>query len=398
MSVNKSYILIIFTLVSLCFSTFSQAQKSKAQLQQEKQDNLRKIEEAKKILSQTTNKKQNTLGQLAALNQRIKAQEGLITSIRGELTLLSEEIEETNLIIAALEEDLKNLKKEYASMVYAAHKANQGFNRLTFIFSSKSFNQFFMRLKYMEQYGKARRTQAQQINRVQRTLTDQITIIESKRSEKNILLAEQIKENRSLANLRENQSSLVSNLQKQEKQLKKDLEDRENAVAKLDKLINDIIKEEIAKAKAAEKSTSEAANTLASGFVENKTKLPWPVSGFVSKKFGRQPHPVLKGITENNTGINIQTKENEKVKAIFNGQVTMVAFVPLLGNTVVVSHGDYFTVYAGLKEVLVKKGQSVTTGQELGDILTNKDGVSELKFEVRKSVTALDPQQWLNRN
>lgn len=398
MSVNKKYILIIFTLITFCISTNSQAQKSKAQLQHEKQENLRKIEEAKKILSQTTNKKQNSLGQLAALNQRIKAQEGLITSIRGEMSLLTEEIEETNLIIEALEDDLQNLKKEYAAMVYAAYKANQGFNRLTFIFSSKSFNQFFMRLKYMEQYGKARRTQAQQINRVQRTLTDQLTIIESKRSEKNILLAEQIKESQSLANLRENQSSLVSNLQKQEKQLKQDLEERKNAVAKLDKLINDIIKEEIAKAKAAEKSTSDAANKLANGFVENKTKLPWPVSGFVSKKFGRQPHPVLKGITENNTGINIQTKENEKVKAIFNGQVTMVAFVPLLGNTVVVSHGDYFTVYAGMKEVFVKKGQSVTTGQELGDILTNKDGVSELKFEVRKSVTALDPQQWLNRN
>ena len=398
MSVSKKYILIIFTLVSLCYSTQLQAQKSKAQLQQEKQENLRKIEEAKKILSQTTNKKQNTLGQLTALNQRIKAQEGLITSIRGELSYLTDEIEETNLIIATLEEDLKKLKKEYASMVYAAYKANQGFNKLTFIFSAKSFNQFFMRLKYMEQYGKARRTQAQQINRVQNTLTDQITIIESKRSEQNILLAEQIKENRSLANLRENQSSLVTNLQKQEKQLKEDLEDRKNAVAKLDKLINDIIKEEIAKAKSAEKSTSEAASRLASGFVENKSKLPWPVSCFVSKKFGRQPHPVLKGITENNSGINIQTKENEKVKAIFNGQVTMVAFVPLLGNTIVVSHGDYFTVYAGLKEVLVKKGQAITTGQELGNILTNKDGVSELKFEVRKSVTALDPQQWLNRN
>ncbi|MTI19531.1 peptidase M23, partial [Fulvivirga sp. RKSG066] len=321
--------------------------------------------------------------------------EDLIGSIRGELQLLSEDIEETNLIIEALEEDLNNLKKEYAAMVYAAHKANQGFNKLTFIFSASSFNQFFMRLKYMEQYGKARKTQAEQINKVQRTLTDQLTIIESKLSEKNILLAEQLKESRSLTNLKENQSLLVTNLKKQEKQLKKDLDERKNAVAKLDKLINDIIKEEIARAKAAEKKSTEASVSLSNSFNENKSSLPWPVSGFVTQKFGRQQHPVLKGIVLNSTGINIQTKEDEKVKSIFNGTVSTVAFVPLVGNTIVVSHGDYFTVYAGLKEVYVKKGQAVSTNQELGEILTNKDGVSELKFEVRKSVTALDPQQWL---
>jgi len=396
MSVNKGYICTLLLFITLGTSSLF-AQKSKEQLQQEKKENLQKIEEAKKILTQTTNKKQNTLGQLSALNQRIKAQEDLISSIRGELTLLSEEIEETNLIVAALEEDLKNLKEEYASMVYAAYKANRGFNKLTFIFSARSFNQFFMRLKYMEQYGKARKKQAEQIGKVQRTLTDQITVIESKRSEKNILLAEQIKESRSLTNLKENKSLLVSNLQKQEKTLKQDLDDRKKAVAKLDKLINDIIKDEIARAKSAEKSSTEAAVKLSNSFNDNKSKLPWPVSGFVSQKFGRQQHPVLRGIVVNSTGINIQTKEDEKVKAIFNGQVSTVAFVPLVGNTVVISHGDYFTVYAGLKEVYVKKGQTITTNQELGEILTNKDGVSELKFEVRKSVTALDPQVWLTR-
>ena len=50
------------------------------------------------------------------------------------------------------------------------------------------------------------------------------------------------------------------------------------------------------------------------------------------------------------------------------------------------------------KEVYVKSGQKVSTNQEIGSILTNKDGVSELKFEIRKSANALDPQQWLRNN
>jgi murein hydrolase activator len=396
MSVNKGFGLILFVFALTC--NVSVAQKSKSELQKEKQDNLEKITEAEKILSETTGKKQNTLGQLNALNQRIKTQEDLIGSIRSEMYLLSDEIDENNAIIESLSTDLKNLKSEYAAMVYAAYKASKGHDKLTFIFSAKSFNQFLMRLKYMEQYGEARKKQAGQIEKVQAVLSDQVTVIKSKVSEKNILLVENVQENKSLAELKKSQSSLVSNLQKQENTLKRDLEDHKNAVAKLDKLINDIILAEIEKARSAEKSTIAAGTKLASQFADNKSKLPWPVSGFVSQKFGKQNHPVLKGIIMNNTGVNIQTKQNEKVKTIFGGSVSVVAFIPLVGNTVLVSHGDYFTVYAGLKDVFVKTGQSITIGQELGSILTNKDGVSELKFEVRKSAAPLDPQLWLIKN
>lgn len=398
MIVNKGHLFGIFFLLLLLNANVTLAQKTKAQLQQEKQENLRKIREAEKILTQTTGKKRNTLGQLNALTQRIKTQEDLILSIRKEVDLLNGEIEENKRIINSLEEDVSNLKKEYAAMVYAADKANRGFNKLTFIFSASSFNQFLMRLQYMEQYGKARKKQAVQIKKVQETLTSQVLMIESKMSAKNILLGEQIQESRRLTGLKENHKQLVRSLQEQELELKNDLESRKAAVAKLDKVINDLISEELEKAKKAEKTVTDASVKLSNEFADNKSKLPWPVSGFISMEFGRQNHPVLKGIVMNNTGINIQTKEKEKVKAIFSGEVRTVAFIPLVGNTVVINHGDYYTVYAGLKNVLVSKGQKVTTGQELGEILTNKDGVSELKFEVRKSITALDPQLWLDRN
>ena len=395
MSVNKG-ISILFFLFWLSLPAF--AQKSKAQLQKEKKENLEKIAEAEKILTETKGKKQNTIGQLNALNQRIKTQEDLMSSIRNELAFLSDDIDENNEIIASLSEDLKNLKQEYAAMVYSAYKANQGINKLTFLFSASSFHQFLMRLNYMKQYSDARLKQAEQIAKVQKTLTDQVATIQGKVNEKNALLAENLKENKSLENLKENKNELVSNLQKQENQIKKDLEERKVAVAKLDKLINDIIKAEIERARLAEKSASDASTRLSNEFAENKAQLPWPVTGFISQKFGRQNHPVLKGIVLNNTGINIQTKQNEKVKAIFGGEVRTVAFVPLVGNTVLISHGDYFTVYAGLRDVYVKTGQRVGLAEEIGTILTSKDGLSELKFEVRKKATALDPQQWLVRN
>jgi murein hydrolase activator len=393
MFAGKRTILFIFLVTFLCFSATAQ-KKSKTLLQKEKQQNLQKINEVEKILRETSAQKKNTVGELSALNQRIKEQENLINSIKDELRFLDAEISENNDIISVLENDLDQLKAEYAAMLYAAQKANNSTTRLTFLFSAESFDQLIMRMKYMEQYSEARKLQADQILKVQSELSGQVTVIQTKRDEKNYLLTEQVRENDNLASLKDKQNKLVKNLEKEEKKLKRDLDATRKAVAKLDKLIDEIIREEMAKAASKVKSADVIA--LSSSFEDNKNKFPWPVStGFVSLRFGRQNHPILKGIILQNNGVNIQTKEDEKVKTIFEGEVRKVAFIPTLGSTVIINHGEYLTVYAGLKEVFVKAGQKVSTNQEIGRIFSNNEGVSELRFQIFKNTTALDPQAWL---
>jgi septal ring factor EnvC (AmiA/AmiB activator) len=371
------------------------AQKSKSQLQKEKQQNLEKIKETEKILSETSAKKKNSVGELSAVNERIRDQEDLVNSIKGEVRFLDSEIGENNDIIRALEDDLTKLKKEYTKMLYAAQKAHNSTTRLTFLFSAESFDQLIMRMRYMEQYSATRKLQAEEITKVQEALGGQVREIEVRRSEKNKLLLEEETENENLADLRKKQSTLVKSLEKEEKNLRKDIAATKKAVAQLDKLIEEIIAEEIERASrsTAKKSTENVA--LSSSFEHNKNKFPWPVSGFVSQKFGRQNHAVLKGIIVQNNGVNIQTKEDEKVKSIFEGDVTRVAFIQTMGNTVIIKHGEYFTVYAGLKEVFVRTGQKITTNQEIGRVFSNTQGVSELRFQIFKGTTPVDPQGWL---
>ncbi len=379
--------------LALCLLSFlSFGQKSKSQLQQEKQQNLKKIKEVENILTETSSRKKNSLGELSALNQRITVQENLINSINGEMGLLNHEISENNDIIEALENDLTKLKKEYASMLYAAQKTHNSIGPLSFLFSSKSLDQLLSRLHYMEQYKDARKLQAKQIVKVQEELSGQVKIIQVKRDEKNKLLNEKLAENNNLSSLKTKQNTLVKSLEKEERQLKKDLEETKKELAMLDKKIDEIIKEEIAREARARSGNNVA---LSSSFEENKNKFPWPAPGFISQKFGRQNHPVLKGIILQNEGVNIQTKQDEKVKTIFEGEVRAVAVMPTLGNSIIISHGDYFTVYSGLKQVFVKTGQKVITNQEIGEVLTNGDGVSELRFRIYKNKTPLDPQTWL---
>lgn len=395
MSGSKN-ILLAFILLCIPFSGI--AQKNKVQLQKEKQQNLRKIKEVEKILSETTTKKKNSLGELTALNQRIREQERLIVSIKSEVTLLENDIDENNEFIIALEEDLKKLKIEYAAMLFAAQKANNSATRLTFLFSSDSFEQLMMRLRYMRQYSEKRKLQAKVITGVQSELSGQIKQIEVKRSEKNSLLNEELSENTNLTGLKKKQNVLVKSLEKEEKSLKRDLEETKKALVVLDKKINEIIKEELERvAREAKVKSSSGSKTVAlsSSFEENKNKFAWPVKGFISLGFGRQKHPLLKGIFIENNGVNIQTAENEKVKSIFEGEVRAVAFIPPLGNSVIITHGEYFTVYSGLNDVYVKRGQKVIVNQQIGQVLSNSEGISELRFQIRKNTTALDPQLWL---
>ncbi len=404
MTAGKSFIL--FFLFSLILSVCALAQKTKTQLQKEKQQNLEKIKETEKILTETGEQKKNSIGELVALNQRILQQESLIKSIQNEVSLLDYDISENNQIIDALERDVEKLKEEYASMLVAAQKASGKVDKLTFLFSAQSFDQLMMRLKYMEQYGKARQDQAIAIEKVQQILKEQVRITELKRGEKNNLLTDELTENKQLTGLKQKQRTLVQSLTKQEKQLRRDLEATRKSIAELDNMIAKIIKEEIERAarearererenKKNNREVADAVVALSASFEDNKDKFPWPVSGFVSQKFGRQNHPVLKGIVIQNDGVNIQTKQGEDVHSIFNGEVSRVAFTPGIGSTVIIKHGDFFTVYAGLKDIVVKQGQRVTTNQELGKVLSNGEGISELRFQIRKNFDALDPQEWL---
>ncbi len=392
---RKGSFLILFICFLFLISGL-QAQKTKNQLEKEKKENLKKIAEAERILSETADEKKVTLGQLRALNQQINARESLIRSINSEIKILDGEILDLGIVVSSLQNDLKQLKDEYAEQIYASYKANKGNSKLMFLFSASSFNQLLQRLKYLEQYADARRLQAEQIEVVAKELNDQKNKVETKRAEQQSLLNQQVRESRKLARSKRKQSQFVAQLTKKERQLRKEVEDRKSANRRLNTLIAKIIEDEVLKSSNA--STAEIASSaeLTRMFESKKNNLTWPVSsGFISSKFGKQAHPVLKRITIINDGVDIQTEKGSKVSAVFDGEVTMIAPVAGKNNIVMIRHGDYLTVYARLKTVNVQKGQQVRVNDVIGEVFTNKEGISELEFQVYKGTTKLNPENWL---
>ncbi|WP_375447701.1 murein hydrolase activator EnvC family protein [uncultured Fibrella sp.] len=135
---------------------------------------------------------------------------------------------------------------------------------------------------------------------------------------------------------------------------------------------------------------------LGSSFAASRARLPWPVQrGFVSERFGVHPHPVLKGLKVSNPGIDIQTNAGEPVRAIYDGIVMNVEYVMGSQNVVAIQHGDYYTIYAKLKDVTVKVGERVKARENIGTVGTDSRGNAELQFQIWKEFAKMNPESWL---
>lgn len=95
-------------------------------------------------------------------------------------------------------------------------------------------------------------------------------------------------------------------------------------------------------------------------------------------------------------GTDYQAEHGETVKAAANGIVKETYTDMLLGNTIVIEHGDVEIRYCGLGETfLVDPGEIVSAGQDIGSVTAapfESAMESHLHLEVTKNGEAVDPE------
>jgi septal ring factor EnvC (AmiA/AmiB activator) len=283
-------------------------------------------------------------------------------------------------------------------MVYATSKVKYSDRFVVFLFTAETFKQLHRRLNYLRFYAEARRKQVAEIKKVTEALLGQQKELNSKRLAKKTLLNSEYMENTTLQGMRTEQAELVQKLKKKEKELNDEIKAIRKANSALEKLIADLIKSEIRKStkvRNADKiSLTPEAGLVSRSFSGNKSKLIWPVeNGFISSRFGKQPHPVLRNVVIDNLGVKIQTNKGEKVRAVFDGVVGSIASIQG-SNLVTIQHGDYFTVYSNLKGIQVKAGQKIKMKEVIGEV-QDHDGIAEVQFQIWNNMERLDPQSWL---
>lgn len=397
---KRSHPVILTLLFCLIFtSVYPQTKKD---LEADKKRMEEEIRYTNKLLQATRESREASLNELAILENKVSKREELIAAMNREIYFIDLQVGKNSDSIRVLQEDLEELKEEYAKMIYFAYKNRNLYNRIMFIFASEDFNQAYQRLKYFQYYNAFREKQAELIRETREEIEHKSDELKALKLEKEELLASLEQERQQLVSERKDKNSTVSRLSNKEKELQKTLKEKEKAAERLQAAIEKIIAEELRKAEEMNRKEGTFSLTaeemaLSDNFESNKGKLPWPLErGIVSSTFGEHAHPVVKRVKIKNNGINIITDKDTEARAIFGGTVTRVLSVPNYNNVVIIRHGEYLTVYSNLDDVYVKQGENVETLQPVGKIFTNPDeSKTELHFQVWKSKILMNPSDWL---
>ncbi len=132
---------------------------------------------------------------------------------------------------------------------------------------------------------------------------------------------------------------------------------------------------------------------------EISQEMIWPIEGGESLNAYSAGAPVYSKTMKDwriHTGLDVAAENESPVLACANGQVKETYTDSMLGNVILVEHGDYLFYYCGVGEnFLVNPGDVVTAGQQLGVVTAVPYEAAEephLHLEVRRDGVALDPQ------
>jgi septal ring factor EnvC (AmiA/AmiB activator) len=403
-----TFLLILST--SLLFAQ-SEAQKK---LEKRKEQLLEEIRVNERILQENKKKEKSVVNVIQQQKSKIELREKLIQTNEKQAKLLNDDIYTNQLKINKLNRELEVLKEDYANMIVKSYKSRSERSRAMFLLSSKDFTQAYKRVQYMKQYAGYRKSQGDEIKIKTTELEVYNVNLAALKSEKEKIIQEQEKEKLVLVQEKQEQEKLVKSIKKDQKKIVAEIKKKQQEARNIDKKIQKAIRDAIAaeNKKTAKKSGTKTASTgtssskivlTAEGKIEsdnfkaNRGKLPWPVEkGFVSLKFGNQPHPVQPTLIVHSNGVEITTESGSSARAVFAGEVMLIQVLSPVNKAVYIKHGDFITVYQNLSTVLVNKGDKVALKQNIGKIRTNEStGKTAIKFSVLQNDSFLNPQSWL---
>jgi len=372
--------------------------QSRSELEEMRKKNLQEIEYVDRLLKTTASQKNENLNELRVIGKKLSLRENLIDEYGQEIGLLEYRIGLNALATEMLEQDLNELRNDYANSIVSAYKAAKGTPALAFILSSADFNQGYKRLKYIQRVAKYRRKETETIETLYSQLRETKERLERDRRNVSDLKNKEIRQKQILREEQSNKERLVNNLSRKEKQLKQELEEKRRIARQIEKEIEKLIEAERKKSETVPMSSE--MKVIGESFGENRGRIPWPVDkGIITSHFGSHQHPVLKNVIEDNIGIEITSSGPTKAKSVFKGEVGGVFAISGANMAVIIRHGKYLTVYQNLVNVVVKSGDSVSMGQVIGDVYVDNGngGKAELKFMVYEEKKKLDPELWLTK-
>ena len=381
----------------LSVSMAASAQDTRAQ--EEKKARLeREIAIIDKQLAENASQSSSMLTDLSLIRKKISNRKALVSESDRVIRQYSDSIYLAQKEINRLQARVDTLTAHYSKLVLSAYKNRDSRIWYMYMFASDNLGQAFRRFGYFRNLSTQMKNEAKSIHTMQDELALKQERLALLKKDAEAVKAERQKE---LNNLRKDESkadSVVKKLQKDRKKYQSQLASKKKEINALNREIERLIANAMNKdgqKTGSKKPKAPVDMKLDAEFSKNKGKLPWPADGPVVSRFGKHYHPVYKNLElPPNNGVDIALAKGEHVKAVFDGVVSQVLVMPGYNQCVLVQHGNYFTLYCKMKNIAVKAGDKVKTGQLIGDIDTI-NGQTQLHFEVWKGKDPQNPETWL---
>ncbi len=394
--------LIYFLFLSPIQMNAQDYQARQKKLEAQKISLKKEISQINILIADSKKRSKNLAGDLEDLQLKISVRDKLININNSQLNNLTTIIKNQNERIADLEIDLVNLRSEYEKIIFNSYKKRSTQMKLMYLFASENVNQAFNRFQYFKQYSKYRKKQADRIIQVQSEIEDTVDSLVIRKNQKQKIIEENQAIKQSLSKEKKQQDDLYDSLMRNQKNYAAQINEKEKQAKLIDNEIQKLIRLAIVESNKNKNSTNfeltPEGRIVSSNFQANRGRLPWPVKeGVIVRRFGTQPHPVVRTTTINSNGISIATSPNSIAYSVFDGEVLSVYGFSGGNPGVLIRHGKYISNYQNLSSIFVKKGDKINANDEIGIVFTNESsGKTILKFNIFNELKPENPTIWLD--
>jgi len=396
------FLIIFFAIVNSNFG-FGQNRKYYDNLKKDKKNT---ISYSKKLLTSLKSENKGQLDRLLLISVQIRKQREIVHIINREIRLINEEIQLDDKRVNELNEALEVQKKEYAQLIYFASLNMNVQRRMIYILSAESFNSAYKRIIYLKQLSDFRKKRSEDIQSSIQIVDSTLNNLKQLKLEKENLAGEKSSELDSLRIIKKRLDRLINSNNSQiadiNSQIRKN-EQKRNVIKK--EVTKEIVKQETksqAKTNTNNKKTNSKKSHKLEGNITKKFRGKkrwhiWPLDKcVVLHRFGDYRHPKFQNVIVKNDGIELGASGGKNVHAIFEGIVTNVIPIAGDGTSIIIKHGDFYSVYSKVENVSVKSGDVINKGQVIATL--GKSGkMTKMIFQLWHKKVKLNPELWLKK-
>ena len=372
---------LILLFLFCCIISITLSAQDREQLEQERMQVIESIEATDDLIASSEADRQKGIATLVALRGQIDQRNTLLNNIKQSISAAEFEIEFNLATLDSLTQRVKSIKDQYAILLRSKYVRRLIGSKWITIFSTSNINKAFLRWNYYRQFDTYRESKIKEIESIRKIVAQKNKEIKKHALENSALIQEQQQQNSELQKRIEQQNELIKELQKDKTILQSQLLVIKEARESLNQAIESRVINELSGVKiGSDRGKSNESNPV---IVKGKVMLPI-TNGYI-ENFSISDE-------DKTSTISLSVAKGARVISIAPGRVVSVKDVSGFGRMIILQHGDYYSVYAKMNNVIVSVGNRVEKNTVLGSVDSTEN---KLHFELWKDKVRLDANKWI---